>query len=119
MIPAELGRPADTIERQSGLPPPTGATMLAHREIMTTLSGLLLGMLLAALDQNVVTTAVPAIASDLGGFEHLSWIFAGYLLTSTASTPIYGKISDLYGRGPLLTISITLFVASSAPCALA
>ncbi len=121
MTRAERGRPAmDTIERQSASPPPTtGATMLAHREIMTTLYGLLLGMLLAALDQNIVTTAVPAIASDLGGFEHLSWIFAGYLLTSTASTPIYGKISDLYGRGPLLTISITLFVASSAFCALA
>ena len=85
---------------------------------MTTLYGLLLGMLLAALDQNIVTTAVPAIAADLGGFEHLSWIFAGYLLTSTASTPIYGKVSDLYGRGPLLIISIVLFVLSSAFCAL-
>lgn len=98
-------------------PPPPGP--LTHREIMSTISGILLGMLLAALDQNIITTAVPAIAADLGGFEHLSWIFAGYLLTSTASTPIYGKISDLYGRGPLLLISIALFVASSAFCALA
>jgi len=108
----------DAIERQPAThaPPPAPLT---HREIMTTLSGLLLGMLLAALDQNIVTTAVPAIANDLGGFEHLSWIFAGYLLTCTASTPIYGKISDLYGRGPLLMISIALFVASSVLCALA
>ena len=86
MTPAELDRSAtDTIERQSSSLPPPGAIILSHREIMTTLYGLLLGMLLAALDQNIVTTAVPAIASDLGGFEHLSWIFAGYLLTSTAS----------------------------------
>jgi EmrB/QacA subfamily drug resistance transporter len=109
----------DVIEREPGLHVPPPAVVLSHREIMSTLSGLLLGMLLAALDQNIVTTAVPAIANDLGGFEHLSWIFAGYLLTSTASTPIYGKISDLYGRGPLLMISIGLFVASSVFCALA
>jgi EmrB/QacA subfamily drug resistance transporter len=108
----------DVIEREPTIaaPPPAALT---HREIMSTLSGLLLGMLLAALDQNIVTTAVPAIASDLGGFEHLSWIFAGYLLTSTASTPIYGKVSDLYGRGPLLLISIAFFVASSVFCAMA
>jgi EmrB/QacA subfamily drug resistance transporter len=92
---------------------------LSHREILVTLSGILLGTLLAALDQNIVTTAVPAIADELGGFEHLSWIFAGYLLTSTASTPIYGKLSDLYGRGRLLMFSIALFVISSAGCALA
>lgn len=110
----------DVIEREpaTAAPPPRPAA-LTHAEIMTTLYGLLLGMLLAALDQNIVTTAVPAIAADLGGFEHLSWIFAGYLLTSTASTPIYGKVSDLYGRGPLLTISIALFVLSSVFCALA
>ncbi len=109
----------DVIERDPITARPPQSTALSHREIMTTLYGLLLGMLLAALDQNIVTTAVPAIAADLGGFEHLSWIFAGYLLTSTASTPIYGKISDLYGRGPILIISIALFVASSAFCALA
>jgi EmrB/QacA subfamily drug resistance transporter len=98
---------------------PAGPRALSHAEIMSTLSGILLGTLLAALDQNVVTTAVPAIVTELGGFEHLSWIFAGYLLTSTASTPIYGKISDLYGRGKLLMFSIALFVLSSAFCALA
>lgn len=106
------------LERQTETAVPPTAAPLTHREIMTTLYGLLLGMLLAALDQTIVTTAVPAIAADLGGFEHLSWIFAGYLLTSTASTPIYGKVSDLYGRGPLLIISIVLFVLSSAFCAL-
>jgi EmrB/QacA subfamily drug resistance transporter len=108
----------DVIEGEPAIAPPRAAP-LTHREIMTTLYGLLLGMLLAALDQNIVTTAVPAIAADLGGFEHLSWIFAGYLLTTTASTPIYGKISDLYGRGPILIVSIALFVASSVFCALA
>jgi len=99
--------------------PTEAARALSHREILGALSGILLGTLLAALDQNIVTTAVPAIVGDLGGFEHLSWIFAGYLLTSTASTPIYGKISDLYGRGKLLMFSIALFVLSSVFCALA
>ena len=70
---------------------------LTHRDIPVILSGILLGMMLAALDQSIVATALPAIAGELDGLEHLSWIVAGYLLTSTASTPIYGKLSDLYG----------------------
>jgi EmrB/QacA subfamily drug resistance transporter len=95
------------------------ARSFSHREILTILSGVLLGMMLAALDQSIVTTALPAIAGELGDFEHLSWIVAGYLLTSTASTPIYGKLSDLYGRRLLLQISIAIFVLSSALCSLA
>ena len=91
----------------------------SHREILGILSGILLGMMLAALDQSIVTTALPAIAGELGGFEHLSWIVAGYLLTATASTPIYGKLSDLYGRRLLLQIAIALFVLASALCGLA
>ncbi len=91
----------------------------SHREILGILSGVLLGMMLAALDQSIVTTALPAIAGELGGFEHLSWIVAGYLLTATASTPIYGKLSDLYGRRLLLQIAIVVFVLASALCSLA
>ena len=91
----------------------------SHREILSILSGILLGMMLAALDQSIVATALPAIAGELGGFQHLSWIVAGYLLTSTASTPIYGKLSDLYGRRRLLQIAIVLFVAASVLCGLA
>lgn len=90
-----------------------------HREILGVLSGILLGMLLAALDQSIVATALPAIAGELHGLEHLSWIVAGYLLTSTASTPVYGKMSDLYGRRTLLQIAIAVFVAASVLCGLA
>jgi MFS family permease len=69
--------------------------VVGHREILGILSGVRLGMMLAALDQTIVTTALPTIAGELAGLEHLSWIVAGYLLTATASTPICGKLSDL------------------------
>ncbi len=95
------------------------APQFSHREILEILSGALLGLLLAALDQTVVVTALPAIAGDLNGLQHLSWIVTAYLLTSTASTPIYGKLSDLYGRRMMLLIGIGIFVAASAFCALA
>src|SRR6185312_6371124 len=95
------------------------ARSFSHREILTILSGILLGMALAALDQSIVATALPAIAGELGGFEHLSWIVAGYLLTSTASTPIYGKLSDLFGRRAMLQIAILIFVTASLLCGFA
>jgi EmrB/QacA subfamily drug resistance transporter len=95
------------------------AGSFTHREILSILSGILLGMMLAALDQSIVATALPAIAGELGGFEHLSWIVSGYLLTSTASTPIYGKLSDLYGRRSMLQTAIVIFVAASLFCSLA
>jgi len=99
--------------------PPPVPPAFSHREILEVLSGILLGMLLAALDQTVVGTALPTIAADLHGAEHLSWIVAAYLLTSTATTPIYGKLSDLYGRRPLLQAAIVIFVVASALCGLA
>ena len=95
------------------------ATPFSHREIVEILSGILLGMALAALDQMAVGTALPTIAAELHGAEHLSWIVAAYLLTSTATTPIYGKLSDLYGRRLLLQISIAIFVVASALCGFA
>ena len=91
----------------------------SHREVLRILSGILLGMMLAALDQSIVTTALPAIAGELGGFAHLSWIVSAYLLTATASTPIYGKLSDLYGRRAMLQTAIALFVLASLLCSLA
>jgi EmrB/QacA subfamily drug resistance transporter len=94
-------------------------TSFSHREILGILSGILLGMFLAALDQTIVATALPTIAAELQGAEHLSWIVAAYLLTSTASTPIYGKLSDLYGRRALLRVAILVFVVASALCGLA
>jgi EmrB/QacA subfamily drug resistance transporter len=77
------------------------------------------GMLLAALDQSIVNVALPQIVSDLGGLNHLSWVITAYLLTSTAVTPLWGKISDLYGRRLIFQIAITIFIVGSALCGLA
>jgi EmrB/QacA subfamily drug resistance transporter len=86
---------------------------------MRVIGGIILCILLASLDQTVVIPAVPAIASDLNGFGHLSWIVAAYLIAATVTTPIYGKLSDIYGRRQLLTVSIGVFVVTSAMCAMA
>ncbi|MGC4085987.1 MAG: MDR family MFS transporter [Vicinamibacterales bacterium] len=83
------------------------------------LIGLMSGMLLAALDQSIVGTALPRIVSDLGGLDHLSWVVTAYLLTSTASTPLWGKISDLYGRRLIFQVTIVIFLVGSALCGLA
>src|SRR5580700_3109039 len=90
-----------------------------HRQILRVLSGILLCILLAAIDQTVVIPAVPAIAADLHGFGHLAWIVSAYLLTSTAMTPIYGKLSDIYGRRKLLLVALVVFTIASALCAMA
>jgi EmrB/QacA subfamily drug resistance transporter len=89
-------------------------TRFTHRQIMVILSGLMTGMLLAALDQTIVSTALPTIVGDLGGLQHLSWVVTAYLLASTASTPLYGKISDLYGRKPVFRFAIVVFLVGSA-----
>jgi len=90
-----------------------------HRQILVIFSGLSLGMLLAALDQTIVSTALPTIVGDLGGLNHLSWVVTSYLLASTVSTPLYGKLSDLYGRKRLFELAIVIFLAGSALCGLA
>ena len=95
-------------------PAPQAPTYLSHKQILVVLSGLMLGMLLAALDQTIVSTALPTIVGDLGGLDHLSWVVTAYLLTSTASTPLYGKISDLYGRRPVFQFAIVVFLVGSA-----
>ncbi len=87
---------------------------LPHRQILVVMAGLLTGMFLSALDQSVVGTALPRITSDLGGLDKLSWVVTAYLLTSTASTPLWGKISDLYGRRPLFQVAIVTFIVGSA-----
>jgi EmrB/QacA subfamily drug resistance transporter len=91
----------------------------SHRQILQVLSGILLCILLAAIDQTVVIPAVPAIAADLNGFSHLAWIVSAYLLTSTAATPIYGKLSDIYGRRKLLLVALAIFAVTSGLCAMA
>jgi EmrB/QacA subfamily drug resistance transporter len=84
------------------------------RRVWLIMSGLLLGMLLAALDQTIVATALPTIAGDLHGLSHLSWIVTAYLLTSTISTPLWGKLGDMYGRKTFFQISVVIFVVGSA-----
>ena len=87
---------------------------MTHRQILAVFSGLMLGMFLAALDQSVVSTALPTIAGDFHGLNRLTWVVTAYLLTSTASAPLYGKISDLYGRKKIFQFAIVLFLAASA-----
>ena len=87
---------------------------LSHREILTIFSGLVLGMLLAALDQTIVSTALPTITGELGGLNHLSWVVTSYLLATTVSTPIYGKLGDLLGRKGVFQFAIVVFVIGSA-----
>jgi EmrB/QacA subfamily drug resistance transporter len=86
---------------------------LSHQQILLLMGGLMTGMLLAALDQTIVGTALPTIVGQLGGINHYSWVVTGYLLASTASTPLYGKVSDLYGRRPLLLFAIGAFLVGS------
>jgi len=90
--------------------PPAQAT---HKEIMVVLSGLMVGMLLAALDQTIVSTALKSIVEDFNGLSHYTWVVTAYLLTSTASTPLYGKISDLYGRRPVFQFAVVTFLIGS------
>ncbi|MYU07131.1 DHA2 family efflux MFS transporter permease subunit [Streptomyces sp. SID8366] len=110
--PARGGTPAI-----SEPPPPAGR--LTHRQIMTILSGLMLGMFLAALDQTIVSTSIRTIADDLHGLSAQAWVTTAYLITSTISTPLYGKLSDLYGRKPFFLAAITIFIAGSAACSFA
>ena len=91
----------------------TAPAKLTHRQIMVVFSGLMLGMLLAALDQTIVATALPTIVGDLGGLSQLSWVVTAYLLTSTVSVPLYGKISDLYGRKKIFQAAIVIFLIGS------
>ncbi len=82
-------------------------------------SALMLVLLLAALDQTIVSTALPTIVGDLGGIQHLSWVVTAYLLSSTISGPLYGKLGDLYGRKRLLQSAIVIFLLGSVLCGIA
>ncbi|WP_326945227.1 MULTISPECIES: MFS transporter [unclassified Amycolatopsis] len=102
-----------TVEKPD-LPLPSKALpQLSHRQIVTILSGLMCGMFLAALDQTIVGTSIVKIANDLHGFDLQAWATTAYLITSTIVTPIYGKLSDIYGRKPFYLAAITIFVAGS------
>jgi EmrB/QacA subfamily drug resistance transporter len=89
-----------------------------HRQILTILAGLLLGMFLAALDQTIVSTSIRTIGDDLHGLSAQAWVTTSFLITSTLTTPIYGKLSDIFGRKPLFLTAISIFIAGSALCGL-
>ncbi|MEV6679727.1 MFS transporter [Streptomyces erythrochromogenes] len=89
------------------------------REVLVPIGALLLGLLIAALDQTIVSTALPTIVSDLGGMAHLSWVVTAYMLAATAATPLWGKLGDQYGRKKLFQYAIVLFLIGSALCGLA
>ena len=81
--------------------------------------GLILTMIMGALDQSIVSTALPTIVSDLGGLAHMSWVVTAFMLTSTIATPMYGRLSDMFGRRPLLAFSIGSFLCASLLCGMA
>ncbi|MDH2389448.1 MFS transporter [Streptomyces sp. HNM0663] len=87
--------------------------------VLVAIGALLLGMLLAALDQTIVATALPTIVSELGGMNHLSWVVTAYMLASTAATPLWGKLGDQYGRKKLFQTAIVIFLVGSALCGVA
>ncbi|WP_051177788.1 MDR family MFS transporter [Nocardia concava] len=94
----------------------TGEGGFTHREILVILSGLLLGILLAALDQTIVSTAIRTIADDLNGYSLQAWATTAYLITATLATPLYGKLSDMYGRKPFYLAAISIFLTGSLLC---
>src|SRR3989440_11357279 len=103
-----------TLEQtQAGLPKTAD-----QRRVWVIFSGLMLALLIASLDQTVVATALPTIVSDLGGLSQLSWVVTAYLLTSTVSTPLWGKLGDLYGRKRLFQAALVLFLLCTALCGL-
>jgi EmrB/QacA subfamily drug resistance transporter len=94
------------------------ASDFTHRQILTILGGLMMGMFLAALDQTIMATATRTIADDLHGFDMQAWATTAFLITSTISTPLYGKLSDIYGRRPFFLFAIGIFIVGSMLCGL-
>jgi len=120
---APVGRPAGADaggmkvrERLARRPPGYDLTI---GRVLAIYLGLMVALMLAALDQTIVATALPRIVSDLGGITQYSWVFTAYMLTSTVTVPLYGRLGDVYGRRPLFLIAIVLFLAGSALCGLA
>ncbi|MPQ98637.1 DHA2 family efflux MFS transporter permease subunit [Modestobacter sp. I12A-02628] len=107
---------AGAAEARAAAAVPDETGQFSHRQIMTILVGLLLGMFLAALDQTVVSTAIRTIADDLQGYDLQAWATTAFLITSTISTPLYGKLSDMYGRRPFFLFAISVFVLGSLLC---
>jgi MFS family permease len=89
---------------------------MRQRSVLVVFTGLMLVMLMAALDQTIVSTALPTIVGDLGGLSHISWVVTAYLLAQTAVTPVYGKLGDQYGRKVVLQVALVIFLVGSALC---
>ncbi len=102
-----------TIESPAEVKAAASPTGLTHQQIRTIIFGLLAGMLLAALDQTIVSTAIRTIGDELKGLNAQAWVTTAYLITSTVTTPLYGKLSDIYGRRPLFITAISLFIVGS------
>ncbi|MFB8024795.1 DHA2 family efflux MFS transporter permease subunit [Streptomyces sp. NPDC056465] len=105
--------------QQLSPPPLASGEGRSRRNVLVSIGALLLGMLLAALDQTIVSTALPTIVSELGGLDHLSWVVTAYLLAATAATPLWGKLGDQYGRKRLFQTAIVIFLIGSALCGMA
>ena len=106
-----------TTDRSTTAPDESGE--YTHAQLMTILSGLMLAMFLAALDQTIVSTSIRTIADDLQGLSMQAWATTAYLVTMTITTPIYAKLGDLFGRKKLFLFAITVFVVGSAACSFA
>ncbi|MFD3656959.1 DHA2 family efflux MFS transporter permease subunit [Streptomyces sp. NPDC058620] len=105
--------------QQLSPPPLAPGEGRSTRTVLVAIGALLLGMLLAALDQTIVATALPTIVSELGGMDHLSWVVTAYMLAATAATPLWGKLGDQYGRKRLFQAAIVIFLIGSALCGVA
>ncbi|MEX2974978.1 DHA2 family efflux MFS transporter permease subunit [Streptomyces sp. C184] len=115
------GTPAqrERLMAQDTSAPAVPGEVRSRRTILVAIGALLLGMLLAALDQTIVATALPTIVSELGGLDHLSWVVTAYLLAATAATPLWGKLGDQYGRKKLFQTAIVIFLIGSVLCGIA
>ena len=117
--------PEDAVRRREGAAlargtqDATALTPLDHAAVRTILAGIMLAMFLSALEQTIVAPALPAIGKSLEDFDDLSWVVTAYLLAATAATPLFGKLSDIYGRRTIILLAIGIFIVGSLACALA
>src|SRR5262249_55981088 len=114
--PKILGAKTAGTKAQAGVK--TSHAPLTHPEIKAIVVGIMLAMFLGALDQTIVATALPTIGWHFRALDNISWVVTAYLLTATAVTPLYGKLSDIHGRRVMMLIAIGLFVAGSVACAM-
>jgi MFS family permease len=110
---------AQAVEDVSPHGPAPAASVVDHALVRSVMVGLMLAMFLSALEQSIVAPALPTIGRSLSDVENLSWVVTAYLLSATAVTPLFGKLSDIYGRRVILLIAIGIFIAGSIACALA